>query len=209
MVSWDVMTHDIQPGRLAGIDDELVSTARLDNLLSCWAAVQALLDVAPGDAQIDSGAVAVVVLFDHEEIGSTSSSGADSDLLPTTLERIVHTGGGDRDAFLRAVAASRCVSADGAHATHPNYAERHDADHPIALNGGPVIKHNANVRYATDARHRGVVRGRVPGGRRPGAALRVPRRHAVRVNHRADHRRTPRHHHRRRRRGPTGHALVP
>ncbi|MGZ4703698.1 MAG: M18 family aminopeptidase, partial [Acidimicrobiales bacterium] len=133
------------------IDGELVSTARLDNQLSCWAALQALLDVAPGDQGVGPGAVAVVVLFDHEEIGSTSSSGADSDLLPTALERIVHAGGGDRDAFLRAIAASRCISADGAHATHPNYAERHEPDHPVALNAGPVLKHNANVRYATDA----------------------------------------------------------
>jgi aspartyl aminopeptidase len=151
VASWDVMTHDIAPGCVAGVDGELISSARLDNQLSCWAALQALLDLPSVDAEGDPGPVAVVVLFDHEEIGSTSSSGADSDLLPTTLERIVHTGGGDRDAFLRAVAASRCVSADGAHATHPNYAERHDPDHPITLNGGPVLKHNANVRYATDA----------------------------------------------------------
>lgn len=147
VVAWDVMAHDVQPGCLAGVDDELVSTARLDNLLSCWAALRALVD----SAEQDPGPVSVVVLFDHEEIGSNSSSGADSDLLPTTLERIVHTGGGDRDAFHRAVAASRCVSADGAHATHPNYPERHEPDHLIALDGGPVLKHNANVRYATDA----------------------------------------------------------
>jgi aspartyl aminopeptidase len=152
VVSWDVMTHDVQPGALAGLDHELVSTARLDNLLSCWAALQALLEGAVADDAADgSRPVSVVVLFDHEEIGSTSASGADSDLLPTTLERIVHAGGGDRDAFLRAVAASRCVSADGAHATHPNYAERHDPDHTVLVNGGPVLKHNANVRYATDA----------------------------------------------------------
>ena len=152
VLAWDVMAHDVVPGGLAGIDDELVSAARLDNQLSCWAALQALLDtgdLATGDQE--PGPVSVVVLFDHEEIGSTSASGADSDLLPTTLERIVHTGGGDRDAFHRAVAVSRCVSADGAHATHPNYAERHEPDHLIALDGGPVLKHNANVRYATDA----------------------------------------------------------
>jgi len=152
VVSWDVMAHDIAPGRLAGLDEEFVSTARLDNQLSCWAALTALVDAAETASDHDDpGAVSLVVLFDHEEIGSMSSSGADSDLLPTTLERIVHTGGGDRDAFLRAVATSRCVSADGAHATHPNYADRHEPDHHIALDGGPVLKHNANVRYATDA----------------------------------------------------------
>ncbi len=152
ILAWDVMAHDVVAGCIAGIDGELVSTARLDNQLSCWAALRALLDTTdPGPGDDEPGPVSVVVLFDHEEIGSTSSSGADSDLLPTTLERIVHTGGGDRDAFHRAVAVSRCVSADGAHATHPNYAERHDPDHLIALDGGPVLKHNANVRYATDA----------------------------------------------------------
>jgi aspartyl aminopeptidase len=151
--SWDLMTHDVTPGTLAGLDSELVSSARLDNQLSCWAAVEALA-ATPGPHSRgagEGGPVAVVVLFDHEEIGSVSSSGADSDLLPSTLERIVLAGGGDRDAFLRAIAASRCVSADGAHATHPNYPERHDPDHRIDVNGGPVLKHNANVRYATDA----------------------------------------------------------
>ena len=139
VLAWDVMAHDVVPGCIAGIDDELISTARLDNQLSCWAALRALLDRADLDTGDDGpGPVSVVVLFDHEEIGSTSSSGADSDLLATTLERIVHTGGGDRDAFHRAVAVSRCVSADGAHATHPNYAERHDPDHLIALDGGPA-----------------------------------------------------------------------
>jgi aspartyl aminopeptidase len=67
------------------------------------------------------------------------------------LERIVTAGGGDRDSFHRALAGSACLSADMAHATHPNYADRHDPQHQVALNGGPVVKVNANVRYATDA----------------------------------------------------------
>ncbi len=158
--SWDAMTHDVNPGTVAGVDAAFVSSARLDNQLSCWAAVEAIsgprstsTGANPSGASDPFGGapVSVMVLFDHEEIGSTSASGADSDLLPTTLERIVLAGGGDRQAFLRAVAASRCVSADGAHATHPNYVERHDPEHHIELNGGPVVKHNANVRYATDA----------------------------------------------------------
>jgi aspartyl aminopeptidase len=158
--SWDVMTHDVNPGTVAGVDGAFVSSARLDNQLSCWAAVEAIsgqrsTDTGAGSTvgsdPFDGAPVSVMVLFDHEEIGSTSASGADSDLLASTLERIVLAGGGDREAFLRAIAASRCVSADGAHATHPNYAERHDPDHRIDVNGGPVLKHNANVRYATDA----------------------------------------------------------
>ena len=147
--SWDVMAHDVSAGTIAGLEAEFVSSARLDNQLSCWAAVEAIGEAPP--AANAGGPVSVVALFDHEEIGSVSSSGADSDLLASTLERVTIAGGGDREAFLRAIAASRCVSADGAHATHPNYAERHDPDHRIDLNGGPVIKHNANVRYATDA----------------------------------------------------------
>ena len=154
VISWDVMVHDVVPGTLAGRHDELISASRLDNLLSCWAGLEALLATAADLARRDSrggDAVAVLALFDHEEIGSTSATGADSDLLPTVLERIVLAGGGDRDAFLRAVAGSRCVSADGAHATHPNYADRHDPAHLVRVDGGPVIKHNASVRYATDA----------------------------------------------------------
>jgi aspartyl aminopeptidase len=72
-------------------------------------------------------------------------------VLPTILERVVTAAGGDRDAFHRAVARSVCLSADGAHGTHPNYPERHEPGHPVRLNGGPVLKLNSNVRYATDA----------------------------------------------------------
>ncbi len=141
------MAHDVVGGALAGRDDELISSARIDNLLSCWAAI-AVISAA-------TGAIAeptpIVALFDHEEIGSVSASGADSDLLATTIERIVVSNGGDTQAVMRSIAASRCASVDGAHATNPNYPDRHDPNHLIAVNGGPVIKHNANVRYATDA----------------------------------------------------------
>jgi aspartyl aminopeptidase len=95
--------------------------------------------------------VPMVCLFDHEEVGSTSDRGAASSLLPTLLERSVLSRGGDRQSLHRALARSACLSADMAHATHPNYADRHDPEHSIALNGGPVLKANANVRYATDA----------------------------------------------------------
>jgi aspartyl aminopeptidase len=90
------------------------------------------------------------VLFDHEEIGSSSDRGAGSTLLPVVVERIVTALGGGRDELHRALAASLCCSADMAHATHPNYADRHEPNHRIRLNGGPVLKVNSNVRYATD-----------------------------------------------------------
>jgi aspartyl aminopeptidase len=149
VLGWDLMLHDLTPGQLAGRHDELLGSSRLDNLASCWGATEALVEVATGDDA--PGAVPMVCLFDHEEIGSTSDRGAASSLLPAVLERIVLARGGDRGALHRVLARSACLSADMAHGTHPNYADRHDPAHRIALNGGPVLKLNANVRYATDA----------------------------------------------------------
>jgi aspartyl aminopeptidase len=147
VLAWELMAHDLTPGTLFGRDAELVSAARIDNLCSAWAAIEALCRVADDP----SGHMPVVCLFDHEEVGSTSERGAASPLLASTLERIVLSVGGDRDAYHRALAGSACASADMAHATHPNYAERHEPEHHIAINGGPVLKTNANLRYASDA----------------------------------------------------------
>jgi aspartyl aminopeptidase len=147
LLSWDVMLHDVTPATLLGAEEELVSSARLDNLLSCWAATEALIATGPENGT----GVGVICLFDHEEIGSQSASGAAGTILPTVLERVALAAGIDRDGYLAALARSLCISSDGAHATHPNYRDRHEPGHQIALNGGPVIKLNANVRYATDA----------------------------------------------------------
>jgi aspartyl aminopeptidase len=157
VLAWEVMFHDLTPSTLLGADDELVSAPRIDNLASCHAALGALLAAVGPSGRRDAGGdgdgdiVPVICLFDHEEIGSQSSSGADSTMLPVVLERIVLAAGGDREALHRALAASVCASADGAHATHPNYPERHEPRHHIRLNAGPVLKINSNVRYATDA----------------------------------------------------------
>src|SRR5581483_5689365 len=142
----DLMTHDLTPSTLSGLDDQFVSAPRLDNQASCYAGLAALLDAEPGEY------LPVLALFDHEEVGSTSDHGADSELLLTTLERIVLAGGGGREDFLRRVAGSMVASADMAHATHPNYPERHEPGHLIAINGGPVLKVHPNLRYATDGR---------------------------------------------------------
>ena len=149
VLAWDLMLHDTTPSTLAGADDELVAAARLDNLCSSWAGLEALLAVTEGDG--GPGPVPVLVLFDHEEIGSTSDRGAASALLPAVTERISLSLGGGRDDHLRALAGSVCCSADMAHATHPNYADKHEPGHQITLNGGPVLKVNSNVRYASDA----------------------------------------------------------
>ena len=146
VLSWDVMVHPLEPSRIVGVRGEFVSAPRIDNQLSCWAGLSALLacPVRPGIAQ-------VVVLFDHEEVGSTSERGADGAFLGSILERIATSCGLGRAEYLTAVANSFCVSADCAHATNPNYADRHEPSHQILLNGGPVLKVNTNLRYATDA----------------------------------------------------------
>jgi aspartyl aminopeptidase len=146
LLSADLMTHDLTPSRLIGVDSDLISAPRLDNQASCYAGLEALLAAEPGDY------IPVLALFDHEEVGSTSDHGAQSDLLRTTLERIVLAAGGDREDFLRLTTASMLASADMAHATHPNYPERHEPGHPIYVNGGPVLKVQPNLRYATDSR---------------------------------------------------------
>jgi aspartyl aminopeptidase len=147
VAAWDVMVHDVNPSTFAGRDRELLSAPRLDNLCSCHAAVTALAARAS-----EGSTIAVAALYDHEEIGSTSATGADGGFLATVLERITLARGGDRADHLRALAGSSCLSADMAHATHPNYLERHEPDHPVIVNGGPVVKINVNQRYATDGR---------------------------------------------------------
>lgn len=146
LLSADLMTHDLTPSTLIGVDGEFVSAPRLDNQGTCYAGLEAFLSAEP------NGYLPVLALFDHEEVGSTSDHGAQSDLLLTTLERIVLSAGGDREDFLRRLTASMVASGDMAHATHPNYPDRHEPGHLIAVNGGPVLKVQPNLRYATDGR---------------------------------------------------------
>ncbi|WP_109525216.1 MULTISPECIES: M18 family aminopeptidase [Nocardia] len=147
VLGWELMTHDLTPSRVIGRDADLVSAPRLDNQGTCYAGLRAFLAAvdAPG------AAIPVLAMFDHEEVGSQSDRGAQSDLLPTVLERIVLGRGGGRAEFLAALSGSVCASGDMAHATHPNYAERHEPAHRIEVNGGPVLKVNQNLRYATDS----------------------------------------------------------
>lgn len=147
ILSWDLMLHDVAPAALIGLEQEMIASARLDNLCSSWSALQALIGHDGGG----EAPVAVLCLFDHEEVGSASNRGAQSPLLEDLLERLVLAGGGSRDDFHRAIARSFCASVDMAHATHPNYRDKHEPEHWIALNAGPVIKINTNMRYATDA----------------------------------------------------------
>ena len=146
LLSADLMTHVLEPSRLVGADEDFVSAPRLDNQVTCYAGLHALLAAQPG------AHIPVLALFDHEEVGSTSDHGAQSEFLISTLERLVLGWGGDRQDFLRLTTASMLASGDMAHATHPNYPERHEPGHLIYVNGGPVLKVQPNLRYATDGR---------------------------------------------------------
>jgi aspartyl aminopeptidase len=145
------MAYDGQPSAVVGARGEFVSAPRLDNLASCHAATCALLS-APGLPSFTR----VLVLVDHEEVGSRSAQGAAGPLLASTLERVVAGfKGGAPQGLPRALARSMLVSADMAHAVHPNYADKHEPQHRPVLGGGPVIKQNAEQSYASDARTAG------------------------------------------------------
>lgn len=152
ILGWDVMTHDLTPSRRIGRTADLLAAPRLDNLGTAYAGARALLDALTVLGQGgDTAHVPLLVLFDHEEIGSTTNRGGSSTFLPSVLERIVLARGGGRGDYLRALAGSLICSADMAHATHPNYPEKHEPAHQVAINGGPVLKVNTQGRYASDA----------------------------------------------------------
>lgn len=138
---WDLCAYDVQGPALSGIHGEFIHSARLDNLASCHAALRAL-----SGASGDIDATRVIVLYDHEEVGSRSAQGAASSFLRMCLERL----SGNLESFSRAMARSFFVSADMAHAVHPNYPDRHEPEHQPVLGRGPVIKVNSNQSYATD-----------------------------------------------------------
>lgn len=141
ILDFDLRFYPTQSAAVIGEDKSLLASARLDNLLSCHMALQALL--ATGGSE----ATALLVCSDHEEVGSVSYSGAQGTFLSQVLKRIA----GAEEDVQRALAASVLISADNAHAIHPNYADKHDGNHAPQINGGPVLKINANQRYASDA----------------------------------------------------------
>ena len=145
IASWSCQLFDIQRANLFGLRNEFLASSRLDNQVSCWAAMNALLDN-------DGDEPSLVALFDHEEVGSESTTGAAGPLLETTIERIAIAAGLDRAGFLGGLAKSHCISADNAHAIHPNYPDRHDQNHAPLINNGIALKSNSSQRYATSAR---------------------------------------------------------
>lgn len=142
---WELCLYDVQGAAVIGADQSMLASGRLDNLLSCWAATSAITAAAPSDH------IAVIVLNDHEEVGSSTTTGAAGPLLEAVLTRLVASRGGSSDDFHRTTAGSMCLSADNAHGIHPNYPERHEPEHHPIINAGPALKVNSNQRYATSA----------------------------------------------------------
>ncbi len=169
IAAWDLMLHDLTPPARLGRAGELIASARLDNLCSAWAAITAL---ASAPAAADH--IGVVALFDHEEVGSGSTTGAAGALLETVLDRLVLARGGTAEDRHRAFAASSCVSADMAHAVHPNYPERHEPGHRPLPNAGPVAQGQRQPALRQRRRHRGAVHAGLPCGRRALAGVRRP-----------------------------------
>ncbi|HSX70092.1 M18 family aminopeptidase [Pseudomonas subflava] len=147
VLDYELSFYDTQGAAVIGLNQDFIAGARLDNLLSCYAGLQALIE-AEGDE------TCVLVCTDHEEIGSCSACGADGPFLEQVLRRVLPEG----DGFVRVIQKSLLVSADNAHGVHPNYAERHDGNHGPKLNAGPVIKVNSNQRYATNSETAGFFR---------------------------------------------------
>ena len=142
VLDYDLYFYDTQPPAIIGFDEEFIASARLDNLLSCFVGLSSLL-------QSDNKFTSLLVCNDHEEVGSMSAAGAQGPFLKSVLERLV---GGDNQKLSRMIDRSLMISADNAHGIHPNYLDKHDDAHGPVLNQGPVIKINANQRYATNSK---------------------------------------------------------
>ncbi|ODT42215.1 MAG: M18 family aminopeptidase [Microbacterium sp. SCN 70-200] len=143
---YDLVTADAARGTVFGKDHAFFAAGRLDDLASVHAGLVAL-----ESAGTDAPHIAMLAVFDHEEVGSGSRSGAAGPFLADVIERIQLGLGADRDQQLRALAASWCASSDVGHSVHPNYPEKHDPVVQPLLGSGPILKINANQRYATDA----------------------------------------------------------
>ena len=152
LVSCDLFVYDRTPGRVWGANEEFFSSKHIDDLQCAYVSARALFDARPA-APKDGGpeAIPVVAIFDNEEVGSLSKQGAASTFLADTLMRICESCGMRESDYRRAVANSFMISADNAHALHPNHPELHDPQNRPIMNGGIVLKHAANQKYTTDA----------------------------------------------------------
>jgi aspartyl aminopeptidase len=144
LLSHELMFYDTQPAALVGLHQEFLASARLDNLLSCFLCAESLIGC-------EDEYTSIVVCNDHEEVGSVSTSGAQGPFLKAVIERLLLAEGASADGFDRLASHSAMLSIDNAHGVHPSFADRHDDSHGPQLNAGPVIKINANQRYASNS----------------------------------------------------------
>jgi aspartyl aminopeptidase len=140
ILDYELFFYDTQAPAIIGLENEFIASARLDNLLSCFIGMQSMLEA-------DKTQNKLLICTDHEEVGSASACGAQGPFLQQVLERIWP----DNEARNRMIAGSMMISADNAHGIHPNFSDKHDQNHGPMLNQGPVIKINANQRYATNS----------------------------------------------------------
>lgn len=169
IIDFELVLYDTQKSCIGGLKDELIFSPRLDNLGMTYCSVMGLISSVSDDKSLDNDStIRMTACFDHEEIGSQSAQGAHSNLLPAVIRRLsllpsgrdsssdgsyeaVHHEGEDTTAYEQALSRSFLVSADMAHAVHPNYAGKYESSHQPAMNKGTVIKINANQRYATNS----------------------------------------------------------
>ncbi|MDI1309071.1 MAG: M18 family aminopeptidase [Methylotenera sp.] len=145
IITWDLSVYDTQKGSFWGLNEEFIANSQLDNLASCHAAISALL------SNKKPNSTSICALFDHEEVGSESATGASGSFMNDVITRICASTNTTVEDRLRALANSFFVSADMAHAFHPNHASSYEPCHHAIVNQGPVIKTNANQRYSTNA----------------------------------------------------------
>lgn len=145
LLSWELAVYDVQKGCLWGANEEFIADSQLDNLASCHAALTVLL------ATEQPTATCMAALFDHEEVGSESATGAGGSFISDVLNRISFHAELDEVDRQRAMARSFFISADMAHAYHPNFPAGYEPNHKVMVNGGPVIKSNVNQRYSSNA----------------------------------------------------------
>jgi aspartyl aminopeptidase len=145
IVDFDLFLYEFEKGCLMGANNEFISIGRQDNLSMAYTSIKSLIEARSGKG------INVVSIFDNEEVGSSTKQGADSNMLLNILERICISLGKDREEFFEAIYSSYMISADLAHAVHPNITSKHDPTNRPVMGGGPAIKINANQAYTSDA----------------------------------------------------------
>jgi aspartyl aminopeptidase len=153
IVDFELNLFDVQNASLGGVRSEFVHSSRLDNLASCFLSLRGLIDHVNSNGLEKDNDISMIAMFDHEEVGSSSATGAGSPIVGEAVRRISHVLGAGQDSpmlYDRAIQKSFVLSVDQAHAVHPNYASKHEKSHGPKMNGGMVIKRNSNQRYATN-----------------------------------------------------------